>query len=243
MTDIRSNRPKKSPRDSSFETRKIVMPDLLNPNGTLFGGVVMSWIDEVAFMSARRYSGRPFVVTASIDNITFLMALRAGEHVILTSQVNYAGRTSMEIGVKVEREDPYTGERVQATSAYLTFVALDEKGKPVQVPQLSLETSEDCRRFEEAQIRVKVRERVKAYLKRKVELNKKAAASGASQPLAAGDAGEGHTKQRRVLFSQMAHNVREVWGRMPQLAKIAKLADQMVGLRLGERSEPKTRER
>src|SRR5438105_4621738 len=104
----------KTSRDSVVLTRKIVTPPQLNPNGTLFGGVLMSWIDEVAFMSARRYSGRPFVVTASIDNITFLMPLRSGEHVLLTSQVNYVGRTSMEIGVKVERENPYTGERVQA---------------------------------------------------------------------------------------------------------------------------------
>lgn len=157
----------KTPRDSAFITRKIVGPDMLNPNGTLFGGMVMSWIDEVAFMSARRYSGRPFVVTASIDNITFVMPLRHGDHVILTSQVNYVGRTSMEIGVKVERENPYTGERTQATSAYLTFVALDKRGKPKEVPRLVLETTEDQRRFEEAHLRVKVRERVRAHLKKK----------------------------------------------------------------------------
>jgi acyl-CoA hydrolase len=166
-TTAHAAKKKKSPRDSAVLTRKIVSPDLLNPNGTLFGGVVMSWIDEVAFMSARRFSGRPFVVTASIDNITFVMPLRMGDHVILTSQVNYVGRTSMEIGVKVEREDPYTGERRQATSAYLTFVALDKRGTPKSVPELSLETPEDKRRWDEARLRARVRERVRKHLKKK----------------------------------------------------------------------------
>lgn len=157
----------KTPRDSAFLTRKIVAPDQLNPNGTLFGGTLMSWIDEVAFMSARRHSGRPFVVTASIDNISFLMPLKLGEHVILTSQVNHVGRSSMEIGVKVEREDPYTGSRAQATTAYLTFVALDTHSRPTAVPRLKLENEEDTRRSEEARLRVRVRERVRDYWKRK----------------------------------------------------------------------------
>ena len=177
------NRPSttdKTPRESAFLTRKIVAPDQLNPNGTLFGGVIMAWIDEVAFMSARRYSGRPFVVTASIDNITFTLPLRLGDHVILTSQVNYVGRTSMEIGVKVEREDPYSGARTQATSAYLTFVALDRRGQPTPVARLRLETPEDERRHEEALLRVRVRERVRAHLRRKYESK-----SGASVPVPA----------------------------------------------------------
>ncbi len=215
MKDTKSSRPQKSPRESYFTTRKIVTPDQLNPNGTLFGGVVMSWIDEVAFMSARRYSGRPFVVTASIDNITFLVPLRSGEHALLTSQVNYAGRSSMEIGVKVEREDPYSGERTQTTSAYLTFVALDDNGRPATVPELLLETSEDHRRFEEAQIRVKVRERVKAYLKRKVALNRQRAPEAATA--------EKQTAQRRVIFNQMAQGVREIWERYQPLSQISKI--------------------
>lgn len=213
---MESARERKSPRESAFLTRKIVTPDLLNPNGTLFGGVVMSWIDEVAFMSARRFSGRPFVVTASIDNITFLLPLRTGDHVILTSQVNYAGRTSMEIGVKVEREDAYTGERIQATSAYLTFVALDERGKPCHVPELALEVPEDYRRFEEALIRVKVRARLKAYLKRKAELNKQRDQQGGEGPRATSDQ---ETRQKQLLFSQMVSNIREVFGRYQRLSK------------------------
>ncbi|MGZ3709821.1 MAG: acyl-CoA thioesterase, partial [Bdellovibrionota bacterium] len=174
MSDKKSPaRTAKPVSESAFLTRKIVSPDLLNPNGTLFGGVLMAWIDEVAFMSARRFSGRPFVVTANIDNITFLRPLRTGDHVVLTSQVNYVGRSSMEIGVKVENEDAYNGERVPVTSAYLTFVALDKKGKPVAVPRLTLETPEDERRHEEARLRVKVRERMRSYWKRKYALQQR----------------------------------------------------------------------
>jgi acyl-CoA hydrolase len=158
----------KRPQDSAFNTRKIVGPDHLNPNGTLFGGVIMSWIDEVAFMTARRHSGRAFVVTANIDNITFLTPLRLGDHVILTSSVNYVGRSSMEIGVKVEKENPFNGSRVRATSAYLTFVALNKRGIPRVVPPLNLETLEDQRRFEEAKLRIQVRARMRRRLKRKL---------------------------------------------------------------------------
>lgn len=155
----------KTSRDSVFTNRKIVGHEDLNPNGTLFGGKIMAWIDEVAFMSARRYSGVPFVVTVHVDSISFLMPLFLGDHVILTSQVNYTGRTSMEIEVRVEREDPYTGARTQATSAYLTFVALDENRNPTPVPSLLLESPDDEHRHREAHLRSKVRERMRRHLK------------------------------------------------------------------------------
>lgn len=219
---IKASRTKnaKSPRESAFITRKIVTPDLLNPNGTLFGGVIMSWIDEVAFMSARRYSGRPFVVTASIDNITFMMPLRQGDHVILTSQVNYAGKTSMEIGVKVEREDPYTGKKAQATSAYLTFVALDKRSRPKRVPALQLETPEDQRRHDEALLRVKVRRRMRNYLQKKYGLNAKQGTSPSS-PVS-----ENHSKSTRkiqihapdpaILVPQVLGHLSVVFGNVKQ---------------------------
>jgi acyl-CoA hydrolase len=198
----------KTPRDSAFLTRKIVAPDQLNPNGTLFGGTLMSWIDEVAFMSARRHSGRPFVVTASIDNISFLMPLRLGEHVILTSQVNYVGRTSMEIGVKVEREDPYTGERAQATTAYLTFVALDKQNRPTAVPRLKLENEEDHRRADEARLRVRVRERVRDYWKRKY---------AARAPMATTPRPRSMTVTVPPPFAELVTTVREAVEKVPFL--------------------------
>ncbi len=160
-----SHTSQKTSRDSVFTNRKIVGHEDLNPNGTLFGGKIMAWIDEVAFMSARRYSGVPFVVTVHVDSISFLTPLFLGDHVILTSQVNYTGRTSMEIEVRVEREDPYTGTRTQATSAYLTFVALDENRKPTPVPRLLLESPDDEHRHHEAHLRSKVRERMRRHLK------------------------------------------------------------------------------
>ncbi|NCN39845.1 acyl-CoA thioesterase [bacterium] len=159
----------KTPKMSCVITRRIVGHEDLNANGSLFGGKIMAWIDEIAFMSARRFAGIPQVVTVNVDNISFVMPMYHGEHVILTAQVNYSGRSSMEIGVKVERENPFSGAREHATSAYLTFVALDASGKPIQVPRLLLENDEDVRRYEEASLRVKVRNRMKAHLKRKLQ--------------------------------------------------------------------------
>jgi acyl-CoA hydrolase len=159
----------KSPRDSQYITRKIVGQNDLNPHGTLFGGVMMSWMDEVAYGSARKYAGRPTCVTVNIDNIVFLSPVQLGEVVVLTSQVNYVGSSSMEIGVRVEKENPYTNELVHTNSAYLTFVALGRNNKPAKVPALKLETEDDFRRFEEARLRIKVRNRIKAALKRKLE--------------------------------------------------------------------------
>lgn len=158
-----------NPRQSQYVTRRIVGQSDLNPNGTLFGGIMMSWMDEVAFQSARKYSGRPFCVTVNIDNIVFLEPIKLGETVVLTSQVNYVGKSSMEIGVRVEKEDPYTGDLKHTNSAYLTFVALNEKSKPAEVPKLILETEDDIRRHTEAKIRVKVRNRMKSAMKRKLE--------------------------------------------------------------------------
>lgn len=161
----------KSPQESIIESRKIVSPEMLNPNGTLFGGVIMSWIDEIAFMTARRHSGRPFVVTVSIDHISFLIPIKMGEHIFLSACVNYVGTSSMEIGVKVEKEDPYTGDRVHANSAYLTFVSLDEAGKPTKVPELKLYSDDDIRRYKEARLRVRIREKLRRRMKRKLNID------------------------------------------------------------------------
>ena len=158
----------KTPHESYYETRKIVSFDLLNPNETLFGGHLLAWIDEIAFMTARRFAGVPYVVTVAMDNITFLEPFRAGENVVLSASVNYVGRTSMEIGVKVAREDSYTGKRKQTNSAYCTFVALNKNGKPISVPRLKLETPEDHRRYEEAKLRIKSRAELRRQLKAKL---------------------------------------------------------------------------
>lgn len=129
-----------------------VLPSDTNALGTVFGGVVVSWIDIAAAIAAQRHARR-VVVTASVDALDFVAPVREGQIIELRAQVNYAGRTSMEVGVRVDSEDPLTGERAHTATAYLTFVALDEHGAPTLVPPLLLETEEDRRRCEEAQAR------------------------------------------------------------------------------------------
>ncbi len=146
----------KSPKDSQIESRYLVLPNHTNHYGTAFGGVIVSWIDSVAVMVAQRHCGR-VSVTVSIDKISFLAPINVGDHVILKASVNYVGKTSMEVGVQVSKENPYTGEVVRATTAYLTFVALDESKKPVPINPIKPETSDEKRRFNNAAIRVEVR--------------------------------------------------------------------------------------
>ncbi len=154
----------KTPRDSAVETRYLVMPDQANPSGTVFGGVIAAWIDMVAGMAAQRHC-RTGVVTARIDSLNFVEPVYIGDHVVLKASVNYAGRTSMEVGVKVIRENPCTGQQIEATTAYLTFVALDRENKPTPVPPLIPETEEEIKRYENARLRVQARKELLAKCK------------------------------------------------------------------------------
>lgn len=142
----------KTPKQSAAETRHIVMPDHTNHYGTLFGGTLMSWIDLIAVMVAQRHCGRE-AVTASVDKLNFLEPISLGDHVILKASANYAGRSSLEIGVQVSKENPYTGIVTRATTAYLTFVALDENKKPCPIPKLKPESEVEIRRYENAILR------------------------------------------------------------------------------------------
>lgn len=146
----------KTPKDSAVETRYLIMPHHANPQGTAFGGVIMSWIDIVAGMAAQRHAGRE-VVTASIDSLSFREPVRIGDHVTLRASVNYVSRTSMEVGVQVTRENPYDGKQMRATTAHLTFVALDENKKPTPVPPLIPETPIEKKRYKNAELRVNSR--------------------------------------------------------------------------------------
>lgn len=146
----------KAPNQSAVETRFLVMPDQANAQGTVFGGVMMAWIDMVAAMAAQRHCNG-VAVTASIDRISFEAPIFVGEHAVLKAMVNYVGNTSLEVGVQVNKENPYTGECRRATTAYLTFVALDDHQKPRPVPPLRLETEEEKRRYHNAKIRVAAR--------------------------------------------------------------------------------------
>jgi acyl-CoA hydrolase len=148
----------KTPSESAVETRYLVMPPQANPQGTAFGGAVVGWIDMTAAMAAQRHSGRE-VVTAGIDSLVFREPIRIGDHVILKAAVNYVSRSSMEVGVQVIRENPYTGARVIATTAHLTLVALDEQKRPTPVRPLRPETPEEKRRYEDARRRVEDRKK------------------------------------------------------------------------------------
>lgn len=126
------------------------MPSHVNGTGTmLFGGVVVQWIDVCAGVAAMRHA-KGAVVTASIDRLDFIHPVRLGDVVVLRAQVNYASRTSMEVGCRVEVEDPKTGERRYVCKAYLTFVGVDEHTRPRNIPPLVLETDHDLRRAERA---------------------------------------------------------------------------------------------
>jgi acyl-CoA hydrolase len=131
---------------------EIVLPGDTNALGTIFGGKVMQWIDIAASVAGMRHSGGS-VVTASIDALAFLTPIHKGEIVVLRAQVNFVGKTSMEIGVRVEAENPRTGERRYTTKAYMTFVAIDTDGKPRAVPPLELDNDEDRRRWADAEAR------------------------------------------------------------------------------------------
>ena len=146
----------KKPGDSTVQSRYLLMPHQANPYGTAFGGVIMAWIDMIASMAAQRHCGKE-VVTASIDSLSFKEPIRVGDHVVLKASVNYVGHTSMEVGVRVIREDPYSTKQIIATTAHLTFVALGKDKHPCPVTPISPETADEKRRYENAKLRVQAR--------------------------------------------------------------------------------------
>jgi acyl-CoA hydrolase len=123
-----------------------------NSAGFVHGGTVMKLCDEAAGVAAIKHSRRR-VVTAGMDRMTFLQPVHVGELLTFTASVNAAWRTSMEVGVRVDAENPRTGEVRHTGTAYLTLVALDEQGKPTPVPPLRPETGDERRREAEAQLR------------------------------------------------------------------------------------------
>jgi acyl-CoA hydrolase len=142
-----------TPEQTRCVMTQIVMPMHTNgAAGVMFGGIMMQWIDVCAGVAAMRHA-RCGVVTASIDRLDFLSPVQVGEVVVLQAQVNYVSHTSMEVGCRVETEHVRTGERRYVTKAYLTFVAIDERGKPRPLPRLQLESDEDRRRHTDAEQR------------------------------------------------------------------------------------------
>lgn len=130
----------------------LVLPTHTNALGSIFGGTIMSWIDITAAICAQRHSNS-LVVTASIDELHFIAPVYLGWVVNLKAACNFVAKSSMEIGVRVDAENPNTGEHFHTASAYLTFVALNENRKPIEVPSLILETDEQRVRFAQAERR------------------------------------------------------------------------------------------
>jgi acyl-CoA hydrolase len=138
--------------DSQHETSEIMMPQDANVLGHVFGGSVLSMMDKCAAVAAFRHA-RNACVTASIDRVDFREPIHVGDLVVMKASVNYAGRTSMEVGVRVEAEELITGHRRHTNSCYLTFVAVDRNGRPIEVPQIAPDSPDEHRRFEAAKER------------------------------------------------------------------------------------------
>ena len=128
---------------------KIVLPNDTNPLGNLFGGSLLAWIDEIAYIAANRHSRR-VAVTASINNVSFNKSIGLGETVTLKAKVSRAFSSSMEVIVDVYVEDKVTGIQSTSNQAIFTFVAVDQNGSPIQVPELIPETEVEKQRYEAA---------------------------------------------------------------------------------------------
>ena len=139
----------KTVRASQVEMTEMVLPNDTNRLRNLLGGRLMQWIDIAAAIAAWRHANR-ICVTASLDGLNFLHPIKEGEVVILQASVNRAFTTSVEVGVRVGKENPSTGERKHTNTAYLTFVALDDDGKPAPVPAVRPTTKAEKRRYKDA---------------------------------------------------------------------------------------------
>lgn len=142
--------------DTAHETSQLMMPQHANNLGHVFGGVILSMMDTTAAVSAMRHA-RMTCVTASVDRVDFREPIHVGDLVIMKSSVNYVGRTSMEVGIRVETENLINGVRRHTNSCYLTFVAIDRNGRPLPIPGIEAETPEQVRRYKAAKERRRVR--------------------------------------------------------------------------------------
>src|SRR5207245_4292198 len=139
----------KHPRESETVMAELMMPQHANIMGNVFGGVVLALVDRAAAVAAIRHAGKP-CVTVSVDKVDFREPIHVGELLTAYARVNFAGRTSMEVGVKIIAENVLTGEKRHNDACYVTYVALDAKGRPTAVPPIVPETADEKRRFDRA---------------------------------------------------------------------------------------------
>ena len=142
----------RSVRETQHETSEIMMPQHANNLGHVFGGVILSMMDRTSAVAAIRHA-RNDCVTVSVDRVDFREPIHLGDLVVMKASVNFVGRTSMEVGVRIEAENLRTGVRRHTNSCYLTFVAIDDNGRPIEVPPLQPETDDERRRHSAARDR------------------------------------------------------------------------------------------
>lgn len=144
---------------------ELMIPSYANFGGKIHGGILLSLMDKVAYACASRHAGT-YCVTVSVDGVDFLQPAEVGDLVSLKASVNYVGRTSLVVGIRVEAENVERAEMRHTNTSYITMVAKDEHGDPTPVPKLILETDEDIRRFVTAAERRQVRARDRQVMAR-----------------------------------------------------------------------------
>jgi acyl-CoA hydrolase len=145
------------PGNTQLSMTVVMTPDMANFSGNVHGGTLLKYLDEVAYACASRYAGG-YVVTLSVDQVTFRQPIHVGELVTFLASVNYSGRTSMEVGIKVVTENIRERSVRHTNSCFFTMVAVDDQGKPTQVPQRQPQTADEHRRFSEAEQRRAIRQ-------------------------------------------------------------------------------------
>ncbi len=151
-----------------LEMTVLMTPDMANFSGKVHGGALLNLLDRVAFSCASRFSGR-YAVTLSVDQVTFKQPINVGELVTFRAAVNHVGRTSMEIGIRVEAEDIRKGTRRHTNSCYVTMVAMGDDGKPAQVPELKILTETEEKRNRAADVRRRLRRQFSEELQKASE--------------------------------------------------------------------------
>ena len=160
MTDTieaHNNKAGKTVSESAAETTVVMLPSDANPLGNVFGGMILKHVDLIAGLVAKRHAGHANIVTASMDSMTFSKPVYIGNALILKARLNYVKRSSMEVEVDIEAEDLNKSQKVYTGTAYVSLVALDEKGKPIEVPKLILQNKEEEERYAEGENRMQIR--------------------------------------------------------------------------------------
>lgn len=155
--EIRKDPMLKTVKESEAETTLVMLPSDANPLGNVFGGMILKHVDLIAGLVAKRHAGHANIVTASIDSMTFSKPVYIGNALILKARINYVKRSSMEVEVNIEAEDLNKAQKVLTGTAYVTLVALDDKGKPTEVPKLILQNKEEEERYLEGENRMEQR--------------------------------------------------------------------------------------